>query len=218
MFCVRSAPQPKFAGIPAVEVLRPVGQQLRVVERAPAPDDRVADEVDVDAALLRLLEQLRVRGHRVLIGARRRPVGRHRRALRHARRAPARLCRRRGRDASQRQREARRIRRHPSWPARSRLLRARRDRGGVLQEPVGPRNEVLPVRAVGVAAVVLAPGELAVEQPDVDRRHLLRLVVVRHAERPSRRAGGRPAAPRRRPCSCPADRATWHRRVRERRS
>ena len=41
----------------------------RVVGRAPAARDRVADEVDVDAALARFLEQLRVREPRVRIGA-----------------------------------------------------------------------------------------------------------------------------------------------------
>ena len=49
--------------VPAAKVRAPVGKQLRVVGRAPAPNDRVADEVDVDAARLRLVEQLRVRRH-----------------------------------------------------------------------------------------------------------------------------------------------------------
>ena len=44
------------------------------------------------------------------------------------------------------------------------------------QEPI--RDEVFPVGAVGVTAVVLAPRELAVEQPHVHARHLLDVVVV----------------------------------------
>ena len=51
-----------------------------------------------------------------------------------------------------------------------------------LEKLVGPRQEVLPVRRVGVAAIVLAPGELAVEQADVHGRHLLGRVVVGAAE------------------------------------
>src|SRR3954471_23016852 len=62
------------------------------------------------------------------------------------------------------------------------LLRTRGDRRGVLQELVGPGDEVLPVGAVGVAAVVLTPGELAVQQAAVDRRHLLLRVVVGDAQ------------------------------------
>src|SRR5262249_15479179 len=49
---------------------------------------------------------------------------------------------------------------------------------------VSPCDEVLPVGAVGMAAVVLAPGKLAVEQPDVHARHLLDGVVVRPSEIP----------------------------------
>src|SRR5215468_11721208 len=47
---------------------------------------------------------------------------------------------------------------------------------------VGPRNEVFPVRSVGVPAIVLPPGKLSAEEADVDRRHLLHLVVVGRAE------------------------------------
>src|SRR5215203_4574652 len=63
---------------------------------------------------------------------------------------------------------------------------------------VRPREEVLPVRRVGVAAVVLPPRQLAVEQPDVHRGHALLHVVVgdaeglrtEQAERRLRRDGG----------------------------
>src|SRR5262245_25107715 len=63
----------------------------------------------------------------------------------------------------------------------------RTDRGvsfgrSVTQELVGPRYEVFPVRTISMAAVVLPPGELAIEQADVDCRHSFRLVVVRPAQ------------------------------------
>ena len=64
------------------------------------------------------------------------------------------------------------------------------------EEEVRPREEVLPVRRVGVAAVVLPPREVAVEQADVHRRHLLLRVVVgrrRGPFAPSRRNTGRAA-------------------------
>ena len=51
----------EVAGIPAPEVLPPVRQEFGIVGRAPSADDRIADEVDVDAAFGRFLEQLRVR-------------------------------------------------------------------------------------------------------------------------------------------------------------
>ena len=52
----------------------------------------------------------------------------------------------------------------------------------MFQELVGPGDEVLPIRTIGVAAVVLTPGELTIEQADVHGRHLLGLVVVRHTK------------------------------------
>ncbi len=52
----------EIAGIPAEEVLFPVGQQLGIVQRPPATHDRIAFEIDVDAALLGLFEQLGVGG------------------------------------------------------------------------------------------------------------------------------------------------------------
>ena len=58
----------------------------------------------------------------------------------------------------------------------------RRRRVAALEEIVRPREEILPVRCVGVSAVVLAPRELPVEQADVHRRHLLGHIVVGHAE------------------------------------
>src|SRR5262245_22477046 len=52
----------------------------------------------------------------------------------------------------------------------------------VLDELVGPRDEVFPIRSVGMAAVVLPPGKLTVEQAHVDVRHFLDSVIVRTAE------------------------------------
>src|SRR5688572_25747883 len=65
----------------------------------------------------------------------------------------------------------------------------------MFEELICPRNEVLPVRAVRVSPVMLAPGKLSVEQTHVDCRHLLRLVVVGLAEvfctqKPEHRTGG----------------------------
>jgi len=74
MFCVRSEPQPKFAAFHPKK-LPASCEQLGVVERAPTSDDRIAFEIHIDPAVLRFLEQLRVRSHGVLIGPRRRPVG-----------------------------------------------------------------------------------------------------------------------------------------------
>src|SRR5258706_15905164 len=50
-------------------------------------------------------------------------------------------------------------------------------RSPLLEELAGPGDEMLHVRAILVAAVVLAPGEFAVEQAGVDRRHLRGAVV-----------------------------------------
>jgi hypothetical protein len=75
MFSVRSAPQPKFAAFHPKKFARQLASSSGYVERAPASDDRIAFEIHVDPALLRFLEQLRVRSHGVLIGPRRRPVG-----------------------------------------------------------------------------------------------------------------------------------------------
>src|SRR5574337_515636 len=50
------------------------------------------------------------------------------------------------------------------------------------EEFVGPGYEVFPVRAVSMSAVVLTPGELAVEQSGVDGRHLRGAIIVRYAE------------------------------------
>jgi len=59
------------------------------------------------------------------------------------------------------------------------------------EHPVRPLDEVLHVRAVFVAAVVLSPGQFALEQARVDRRHQRRPVVlllpdVPHAKPPTR--------------------------------
>src|SRR6478672_1190707 len=52
----------------------------------------------------------------------------------------------------------------------------------MLKELVRPWDEVLPVRTVGVPAVVLPPRQLSVQHAHVDPRHLLRLVVVRSSQ------------------------------------
>ena len=76
-----------------------------------------------------------------------------------------------------------RRKRHRVGP-RGRLIgrHSRRGRRRVRQEPVCPRNEILPVRSVRVPAVMLTPRQLAVEQSGVHRRHLLGHVVVGNAE------------------------------------
>src|SRR4029453_15208143 len=54
----------------------------------------------------------------------------------------------------------------------------------VLQESARPGNEVLPVRSVGVSAVVLPPGQLSIQQSDVPTRHFLGAIVIGSAETP----------------------------------
>src|SRR5215475_3760216 len=49
---------------------------------------------------------------------------------------------------------------------------------GTAEVFVGPRNKVLPVRPIRVAAVMLPPRKLAIEQTDVHSRHLLGLVII----------------------------------------
>ena len=131
---LRPIPAPaEVAGIPAVEGLLPMGQEVRVVEGAPATGDGVAQEVEIDAAALRLGQELLVGEVGVAVGA------------------------------------------HP------RLVRGNRGRR-VVDQPVRPGDEEAHVRAVLVSAVVLAPGELAVEQARVDGRHLRHAVVLGHPE------------------------------------
>lgn len=45
-------------------------------------------------------------------------------------------------------------------------------------ELIRPLNEVLHVREIGVSSVVLAPGEFAVEQAVIHRRHFRCVIVV----------------------------------------
>ena len=78
MFSVRSAPQPKLPAFQPKKFWRQLRQEFGIVGCAPAARDRIADEVDVDAAGARFLEQLRVGGHRILIGARCGSIGRAR--------------------------------------------------------------------------------------------------------------------------------------------
>ena len=54
----------------------------------------------------------------------------------------------------------------------------------VADELVGPLDEILPVRTVGVSAVVLPPRQLAVEETDIYRRHPLFHVVIGRPEIP----------------------------------
>src|SRR5690606_21470065 len=57
----------EVGGVPSREAIAPLGEEVRIVGGAPAPRDRIADEVHVDLALLRLGEQLLVRDSRILI-------------------------------------------------------------------------------------------------------------------------------------------------------
>src|SRR5215471_21689944 len=47
---------------------------------------------------------------------------------------------------------------------------------------VDPRDEVFPVRRVGVPAIVLPPRKLAAHHCDIDIGHLFRVVIVRTSE------------------------------------
>ncbi len=143
----RVAAPAEVGGVPAEKGLPPVLEQARIVERAPAPRDRIAEQVHVDAALPGLFEQLRVRLQRVGVQPRHRRVGGQRRQRRNL---PAKLLR-------------------------------------------GPREEIFPVGAVRVAAVMLPPGELAIEQAGIHGRHL-RAAVVRAGSQVARaqQAPGRP--------------------------
>ena len=58
------------------------------------------------------------------------------------------------------------------------IISERRDsRRRVADELVGPLDEPLHVRCVGVPAIMLAPGELPIEQPLVHRRHLRGAII-----------------------------------------
>src|SRR6266567_8468122 len=52
----------------------------------------------------------------------------------------------------------------------------------IIQEPVRPRNKVLPIRSVGVASVMLPPSELAFEKSNIERRHFRGVIVIRDSE------------------------------------
>src|SRR5689334_1992792 len=64
---------------------------------------------------------------------------------------------------------------HDSTSRFTLLLGSRR----AVQHPVGPWDEILPVRPVGMTAVVLPPGELSIEQTNIHRGHLFDFVIVR---------------------------------------
>src|SRR6516162_3027969 len=66
---------------------------------------------------------------------------------------------------------------------------------GAPEELVDPSNEVFPVWSVGVATVVLAPGQLTLKDPHIYRRHFLFVIVIRRpevsrAQEPEHRSGG----------------------------
>ena len=61
---------------------------------------------------------------------------------------------------------------------RSVSRRGRRRVWRVTDKFVGPGDKVLHIRGVGMAAVMLAPGQLAIEHADVHLRHLLGMVVI----------------------------------------
>ena len=65
----------EVGGASAEEILFPVCEKLGIVGRSPAPHDRVADEIDVDAAFGRFRDELLVDGLRDGIRARSRQVG-----------------------------------------------------------------------------------------------------------------------------------------------
>src|SRR6266498_2074552 len=76
-----------------------------------------------------------------------------------------------------------------------RLFRRGRRGRRVLDEFVGPGDEVFHVRTVFVSAVVLAPGEFTIEQARVDRRHYCGAVIfffadVARAQKAEDRPGG----------------------------
>ena len=75
----RVAAPAEVGGVPADQLLPPVAEQVRVVGGSPAPGDRVAGEIDIDATAPRLLDQLRVCRDGVLVRASHRDVGGRRR-------------------------------------------------------------------------------------------------------------------------------------------
>src|SRR5205085_5172850 len=66
----------EISRVPAEEILLPIGEQVGVVDGAPSSCDRVTFKVDVDPAMLRLPEQLRMSDQRVRVGSEDRLVGR----------------------------------------------------------------------------------------------------------------------------------------------
>src|ERR1700693_106521 len=72
-------PPTEVGGIPAEEVLVPIGEQLRVIRRAPSPGDGVTFEIYIDTALLSFLNQLRVGDERVCVSSGNGNVGGNRR-------------------------------------------------------------------------------------------------------------------------------------------
>jgi hypothetical protein len=67
---------PEVSRVPSEEIAVPVRKQLGIIRGAPPADDRVAFEVDIDAALARLFEKLPMSQHRVGVGSRRGPIRR----------------------------------------------------------------------------------------------------------------------------------------------
>jgi hypothetical protein len=66
---------PEIRRVPTEEVLVPVLEELRIVSRPPPPRDRIAFEVDIDAALPGFREQMFMGDMRILIGSRSWSIG-----------------------------------------------------------------------------------------------------------------------------------------------
>ena len=75
MFSVRSPPQPKLPAFQPRKVFVPMGEEVRVVEGAPAARDGVAQEVEIDAAALGLGQELLVGEVGVVVAAHPRLLG-----------------------------------------------------------------------------------------------------------------------------------------------
>src|ERR1700761_6524533 len=67
----------------------------------------------------------------------------------------------------------------PGFPGAASSLR---QGGRVADFLVRPEEKVLRIGGIGVASVMLAPGELSIEQAGVEGRHLFGVVVVGNAE------------------------------------
>src|SRR5580698_9598088 len=48
----------------------------------------------------------------------------------------------------------------------------------IIEELVGPGNEIFPVWRIGMARVMLPPSQLTIEKSGINRGHLCRVIVV----------------------------------------